>query len=1236
MKKLRFDARVAAKASGRIARTLVFAGIALVMCFVSGAAYGQSASGTIAGTVTDASGAVIPDAKVILENTSSGDKRATVSNGSGFFNFAAVPPATYKVTIRAGGFTNWVGTDIILHLGENHVLPKIAMAVATSTSAVEVVASQAGVIPIDSGTSSTTLSTDLVENLSIQGRDAAELVKFMPGMGMNSGLTQSEFSSQTTATNTGPIGSFSANGTQPYGSMQMTLDGASLVDVGNQGTQIANVNGDQTAEFTYLNAAFGADTPRGPAIIQITSKAGGSNYHGNVYTYLRNWQANANDSYFKATAGGLNQRPMDHQVYPGGTFGGPVRIPGTNFNRNRDKLFFFGGFEKMYQNPFPTLHQLVTPTTAMINGDFSAATLPGAQTSGSNWWPSAQVPCANAANWTSFCPVADSNGNPYPKGNPFPNGQIPASMMDPNGKAFLTYLNKVNAPNVDPATHNGYNFQYLDAAPVNRWELRLRGDYAPTVNDKISVVYTKQNEADINNFGVWWEPGFASPLPSPMNATTKAELWTTNYVHIFNSSTTNEASFAYTYFTFPPAFSNPSAMTASTAGYTTNAPFNVSTINAIDQLPNLTSWGSGTGNSSGSFPGLYAPAALKKFGNAFGNIKKIYSIQDNLTKVMGRHSLKAGFFWDENFQTQTPQGTQGTIDFDTYTTYTTNNPIADMLIGHTGGISQSSDSPIHDMAYHEWAIYAQDQWRATRKLTLNYGVRLDHDGNWYSVDGIGIAVFDPTSYDNSANAPVWTGAKWHQNDSSVPLSGFVSKLFSPDVRFGGAYDMFGDGKLVLRGGFGMYRWQFSEGDIDAGLNPALNVQSISTPSTTSFAQLATFTPSVGSWCALNSTCPTGVDLIKKGDDKTPYTMNWNFMIDKELQSHMVLELQYIGNHTDNALLTGNGSTPQFFSNINKMPVGALFGTDQLTGQNYWQQSCAAGSCAAPSSDKYNGYRPYANYGTLNVVTHGSYSNYNGLVAALQKQTGKATFLINYTFSKVMGIRDGQSDNGGGDGASIDPFNLRNNYGPLAYDHTHIFNTAYFIQLPTLNTGNALLKAAANGWKLSGDMQVQSGAPLQPNTQGTLNVTYSGVSNTGLLGTDSLVLMPYLTCNSSYAPEKHFNSNCFETPTTIGQNGPTVWPYMKGPAFFNTDIAVFRDVKVAESQHIQFRASAFNFLNHPLPQFGLGSDVNIKLNCTETSSGGCAGGSTNTNTATTGTPEYKTGRRVVEVAFKYNF
>lgn len=1201
-----------------------------VLCLVPGTLFGQSSSGTISGIVSDSTGAVIPHASVVLQNTATRDTRATASNSSGSFTFAAVPVGTYRITVKAPGFETFVATDIIMHLGENHNIPHISLHVAASTADVEVVSSQAGLIPLDSGASTTTIGEKLVQNLSIQGRDAAELVKFMPGMGMNNGLSQQQFNSQTTSTNGGPIGQFSANGTQPYGSMQMTLDGASLVDVGNQGTQIANVNQDTTAEFTYLNAAFGADTPRGPTIIQITSKGGGQNFHGDIYTYLRNWQFNSNDAYLKATANGVNKRPSDHQVYPGATIGGPVIIPGTNFNRNRDKLFFFAGFEKMLQKPFPTLHQLVTPTQDMINGDFSAASLAGMP----SWWPTAQVPCANAPGWTAFCP----SGGP----NPFPNGHISSAQMDPNGLALLKYLNKINPPNVDPATHNGYNFQFLDGTPVNRWELRLRGDYNPTINDKLSVVYTKQNEADINNFGIWWDPGFASPLPSQMNASTKANLWTANYVHIFGPSTTNEFSFSRTFFTFPPSFTNPSAMTAATAGYTTYAPFDVSSTNAFDQLPNLISWGCNTGGSTGCFPGLYAPPAIKAFGNAYGNIKKIWAFQDNFTKLLGRHSLKAGFFWDENFQTQTTgygNWTQGALDFDNWTYYTTNNPLADMLIGHTGGITQFSSAPVHDMAFHEYAFYAQDQWHATRKLTLNYGVRFEHEGNWYPTHGPGLAVFDPSAYDNTANAPAWTGMKWHQIDSKIPQSGFSSKMFYPDVRFGAAYDMYGDGDLVLRGGFGIYRWQFSEGDIDPALNPALNVQSIGTPATQSYAELATFAPSAGSWCATNSTCPSGVEVMKMGDDKSPITMNWNFMIDKALPGHMVFETQYIGNRTDNALLTGNGTTASFYANINKIPVGGLYGTNSITGKNPWQDSCNQGTCATPSTADYAGYRPYVNYGVLNLIQHGSYSNYHGLVAALQKQTGKATFLINYTFSKVMGIRDGQTNNGGGDGASVDAFVLRNNYGPLAYDHTHIFNATYYVQLPGLHGANRFARGLVNGWQSSGDLQLQSGAPLQPNTGGNLNAQWTSVSNAYLLGTDSIQLMPYLSCDprNGTGGGKYFNPSCFQTPSVLGKNGPSTWPYIHGPAYFNTDLGVFKTFQVKESQNIQFRASAFNFLNHPLRQFGNNSDVNLHMTCDQgTGTAGCSDGGVNDNDLTTGKPYYKVGRRVVEFALKYNF
>jgi hypothetical protein len=1189
--------------------------------------------------VTDPTGAVIPNASVLLEDVATGVRSSTISNGTGFFSFAAVAPGTYKLMVRAEGFTPFEESGIIEHQGENHNIAHIVLPVGATSTTVAITASDAGVIPLDNGSSTTTLNETMVDTLSVQGRNSSELVKFMPAMAMNSGLSQSEYSSQITQTNSGPIGSFSASGTQPYGSMQMTLDGAGMIDIGNMGTQIASVNGDQTAEFTYLNAAFGADTPRGPNIIQVVSKGGGQGYHGDLYTYLRNWQMNANDPYLKSQ--GITNRTIAHQTYPGGTVGGPV--PSLfGYNRNHDKLFFFGGFEKMYQNPSANLHQSVIPTTDMINGDFSAATMPGTQSSNSTWFNTSQVPCANAPNWTSLCPSGGANQDM------FANGQIPSSWWDPNGVALLTWLNKTHTPNIDPATHNGYNYQYLDNAPVNRWELRARGDWDPTQNDRVSLVYTKQNEADINRFGVWWEPSWTAPLPSPLNATTVSNLWTVNYVHTFNATTTNEFSFAKTYFTYPPKFENTQLMDAAAANYHTYTPFDGLKTNTFDQLPNLISWGAGTGNNNGSFAGVYAPAMVKDFNGAFGNIKKIMSFQDNLTKVVGRHSLKAGIFWDNNDQTQTTSygnWTQGALEFDTWAQYTTNNPYADMLIGSIQSLSQVAGAPTHDVAFHEWAFYGQDKWQVSSKLTLDYGLRLTHEGQWYPVKGPGFAVFNAKLYDNTAGASDWPGMVWRQTDKSIPQSGLVSKFLTPDVRVGAAYDLFGNAKSVIRGGFGVYRWQVSEGDVDGALSPAYNIKNITTPGIAptywaqqhgqvgGYAALATFAPGTAAWgaCQSGSTCPSA-SVMKMGEDKTPYTMNWDVTLDQQLPKRMMFELQYMGNKTDDSTLTNNSTSNEAsFSNLNKIPMGALFGPNSA-GDNLYQDSCNPGPCKVPDSSKYSGYRPYANYGVLNLIQRGSYSNYHGMVAALQKQTGPATFLVNYTWSKVMGIRDGNTENGGGDGPTINPFNIRDNYGPLAYDRTHLFNAAFTVNLPGLRGGDSLVRQVTDGWQLSGDTQVQSGSPLQPNTGGTLNVDWTkapNVSNASILGTNAPILVPYLSCDPRYGGGKYFNDMCFKVPNILGQNGPSVWPNIKGPAFFVSDLAVYKSFKVTEHQNVQFRVSAFNFLNHPLPQFGVGSDVKLAMNST-------TGG--NTNTDTNGNVKYMAPgqNRFLELALKYYF
>jgi hypothetical protein len=260
------------------------------------------------------------------------------------------------------------------------------------------------------------------------------------------------------------------------------------------------------------------------------------------------------------------------------------------------------------------------------------------------------------------------------------------------------------------------------------------------------------------------------------------------------------------------------------------------------------------------------------------------------------------------------------------------------------------------------------------------------------------------------------------------------------------------------------------------------------------------------------------------------------------------------------------------------------------------------------------FRPY-NYSTLHANTHGSYSNYHALQMTWQKQTGRSTFLLNYTFSKVLGIRDGQTDNGNGNGALIDPFNMKNNYGVLAFDHTHIINGAVVIDV-------------YKGFQLASTTQFQSGPPIQPNTGGNLNANFTAIgSNQSLLGSDGPALVPVLTCDPSanLASGQYFNPNCFAAPTR-GHNGNIVWPYIKGPAFFNSDLSVYKTFKFKERHSVELRLEAFNFLNHPLKTFNFGNNVNLIFNS--------AG--VNSNANTDGYAHYKLGGRVMEMSVKYSF
>jgi hypothetical protein len=1176
----------------RAAKAIVrrFLLLPVLLFFSSGLA--QVTGGSISGSVRDASDAILPGAKVVLKNEATGTLRDTTANSTGNFIFSVVPSGSYTLTVSHPGFSDWQISGVTLDEGENKALSQIALRVGSETATVNVSA-ETEAIPVDTGQTQLTLNQQMVAQLSIQGRDAAELIKVMPGMAMSTGLGQTQYNSLLTSTANGPVGSFSASGTAPNGGLAMTLDGANITDTGTQGLQMININQDQTAQVSVMNSAFGAEYAKGPVLFQAISKSGGSAFHGSVYLYARDSVLNATDAYLKATG---FTRPDESYYYPGFTLGGPVLFPKIGFNRGRNKLFFFAGYEYMKQQPPGTPHELFVPTSQMLAGNFT----PGYLATLGQTGQSGVVPCAVAIG--TYCATSG-----------IVNGQIPQSQIDPNALALAKLF---PAPNQDPVTHNGFNYAFLDNPPLNHWEARGRMDYNPSPKSSISGSYTRQDEVSINNFGIYYEPGDTLPYPTQLDANRTAYFWSGNYTQIISNSLTNNVIVTYLYQNFPLKPKDPKAIDPATIGFTAAGPFKNP---GIPQIPNIFSYSCYQSSTSGCFPGIYGPGFTPGFqGGAFGYTKHAPAVADDLIKVLGRHTVKVGWYWDSNEQfvsqpaAYTANG-QGNYDFETYGSNSTGNPVADLLIGHAVNYVQANALPIQDINFHQYSFYGQDQWKIASRLTLNYGLRFDHQGQWYPSNSPGFAVWDPTLYSDSPDAPDFTGLTWHAKDPSVPLSGWKSAVFRPLPRVGAAYDVHGNGNTVVRGGYGLYLWQVSYNDVQAAFGPPIGIQTVSTPALNSFADAVNYQPSPA--IGQNGS----VSVLQKGDGRTPSTMSYNVTVTQRAPMGSTFEISYIGSRTRDALLTDTStSSVAAITNINKTPVGALFGPDPVTGITY-----APGQ--VPSSALLD-YRPYHNYQILSVTTHGSYSNYNGLMTTWQKQRGPVVFSANYTWSKAMGIRDGQTDNADfGNGSTTDTFNIANNYGTLAFDRTHIFNAAYVIQLPSPIHDNKFVGGAVNGWQFSGITQLQSGPPIQPNAGGTLNATFApGVSDQSILGTDSQVLRPTLLCNP--AGTKYFNPACFSVPS-FGQNGPAVYPAFRGPAYFNSDLGAYKNFAVTEKTRLQLRFTAFNFLNHPLPQFGNGPDVNLTL----TSPNG-----TNTNTLTNGTPLYKVGRRVVELAAKFTF
>ncbi|HWB95927.1 MAG TPA: carboxypeptidase-like regulatory domain-containing protein, partial [Bryobacteraceae bacterium] len=938
-------------------------------------AWGQSISARLTGVVSDPSQAVIPDASVKLINEQSGSVLQTSTNTDGYYTFAAVPVGnfTYELQVEAKGFVLYKASGLAFTGGDKRNV-NVVLSVGTTAETVEVTGLVESIVPVDSGEKSATLTTKELQNYLTVGSNAAEFIKIMPGFAVQNGTSnKSNYSGQTIGINAnGDAGSqsplnnaFSYNGL-PTNTMDITADGAHVSDPGCNCDTPVNPNADMVAEFKVMTSNFGAENQKGPAFISSVAKSGGRDFHGSAFLYVRHYALNSNDALFNASG---QSRPENKYFYPGGTLSGPVLLPGTKFNKSRNKLFFFTGYQYFYQVLDTGLLRATVPTANMLTGNFSPSEV------------------AKLGNITA-------SGGPPGQVTQFPGGIIPASRLDPN----MVALSKLYpTPNADANITGGYNYVQAQTFNQNNVQWMSRVDYNISDYTKLFVRYNLQRETQQFPVGLWWRQTDQVPYPSPIEGKNRSDSVTASLTHVFSPSMTNEFVFGYTFIGFPNVFADPSKVDRSKVGYSYQGLYK----NGVAQIPSFGTSGAGEAAL------VFNPGGFEAGGASSGLYANKYmpSFSDNLTKVWGTHTLKAGFFWEWIRNTQPANNnTNGFLQVAVSNINTLGNGYADLLTGNLSQYQETSFNRVNDIAYSTYEGFVQDSWKVTRRLTLELGLRMSHFTPWYDRLGFGYSIFDYSKYNSSCAPTDYCGFLWNKRDPSVPMGGFPTRAIFWQPRFGLAFDIFGNGTTVLRGGWG--RFYYHSGQFTSGLDVSAGVKTVSlSPSNFNGAPLMARDLDTLNFSS-QALSPAAVD---SKDDKQPYTDSYSFTVARRLPWSSLLEVAYVGNQThDWSNSTGAGS------NINLVPVGAMLNQG-----------------ADPNTLNADTFRPLRGFSNLFLATNNVYYNYNSLQATWTRTRGKYSVSVNYTFGKAMGIVN----------PAMDQFNLNNNYGVAPGNRTHIFNAA---------------------------------------------------------------------------------------------------------------------------------------------------------------------------------------------------
>ena len=727
---------------GRGRCILPFIGVALLLLSVPVARAQTTAQ--LTGIVQDNSGAMIPGAEITLTDQASGSKRIVQTNRQGLYAFPSLVPGTYTVKVSAKSFQSKEITGITIHAGDVLAVPATTLTVGATDTTVTVEATS-DMIPTENGARLNVLASKDIEVLALIGRDTTELLKVLPGATtVSSGLTQNApmYNDLNTTVQQSAIGNgVNINGAVNRGGTALLSDGANIIDPGNMASSVSIINPEMTAEVSVQASNFGADTAFGPVVVSTISKSGGERYHGEAYFVVRNSVLNAND--WQSNHQNIPQGPQAY-YYPGGNFGGPV--PKTN-----KKLFFWGGYERWLQNQGNSnVLKSYIPTPEMMAGNFTTDNADNRALCPNGFYakPKGTFPQGGWCNDLSGTVFPDGTSIPVNNDqvNPNSGNRIPSQFIDPGAAALAKIWPAANA---NPATTvGGYNYYQPIPNINNGWIYRFRIDYQLGPNTKFYGSYQQAYDTQLaqgNGAHLYWTPG--NSIPYPGGGETQAfsgKSLAGHFVHNFSASMTNDLMAAWAFGDFPFVQPNPSAAYRTTLGYPYPKVFQTTSLN-------IPAYGSG-GNYS--FPDFSQASIFDNPPGKYAVRKEAPQFSDTLTKVWGAHTVKMGAFTQntDNYQSTFSTNQDGSLTFAggqnrnliTGNQLGSSNRVANFTMGILSGYTENNASPIADTAYQATAVFVSDNWRTTRRLTLELGARIEHIGHWYDRQHIGMAVFYPS------------------------------------------------------------------------------------------------------------------------------------------------------------------------------------------------------------------------------------------------------------------------------------------------------------------------------------------------------------------------------------------------------------------------------------------------------------------------------------------------------------